>query len=311
MRIVFFGTPNFAKIILEYLFDQKVEIAAVITRPDKPRGRSNKPASSPVKEYALTHNLPLYQPPKASDPEFASFLKTLHADFFVVAAYAEILKENILEIPRLGCVNVHGSILPKYRGAAPVPRSIMEGETESGVTIMKMALQMDAGAILAVRKVPIPLEMSAGELMESLANVGKSALIEVLQEVEQGKAHPIEQDIGAVTYAKKLTPQDAQVDWNLSSLAIHNQIRGCNPNPGAWCWVKIKGESKRLLIKKSLPLSSLHGQPGEIIAGAPSELLIACGSGAISLLEVQLEGKKALPIGDFLRGTPLSQIKFN
>lgn len=311
MRIVFFGTPNFSKIILEYLFDQKVEIAAVITRPDKPRGRSNKPASSPVKEYALSHHLLLYQPPKASDPEFAAFLKTLHADFFVVAAYAEILKENILEIPRLGCINVHGSILPKYRGAAPVPRSIMEGETETGVTIMKMALQMDAGAILAIRKLSIPLEMTAGELMESLANVGKSALIEVLQEVEQGRSQPIEQDLSAVTYAKKLTPQDAQVNWNPSSLVVHNQIRGCNPNPGAWCWIKIKGDSKRLLIKKSLPLPSPHGQPGEIISGPSSELFVACGSGAISLLEVQLEGKKQMSIGDFLRGTPLSQIKFN
>src|ERR1700733_11440692 len=181
LRIVVFGTPQFAKTILEYLLDKDVEIAAVVTRPDKPRGRSNQPAPSPVKVLALSKQLPLFQPAKASDPEFSAFLKTLRADFFVVAAYAEILKQDILEIPRLGCINVHGSILPKLRGAAPVQRAIMAGETESGVTIMKMALQMDAGDILDVRKTSIPLEMNAGELMAALANLGKVALWEILQ----------------------------------------------------------------------------------------------------------------------------------
>jgi methionyl-tRNA formyltransferase len=310
LRIVFFGTPHFARTILEYLLDQNVEVAAVVTRPDKPRSRSNRLTFMPVKELALAKHLPLYQPPKASDPDFAAFLKTLHADFFIVAAYAEILKENILEIPRLGCINVHGSILPKYRGAAPVQRSIMAGETETGVTIMKMALQMDAGDILAIRKTPIPLEVTAGELMEVLADLGKVALWEVMQGIEKGTLRPMKQDPAQASFAKKLTPADAEIDWSRPCEVVHNQIRGVNPNPGAWCWVEIKGERKRLLVKKTLPYASLMGLPGEIVSKAPSELVVGCLHGSVRLLEVQLEGKKALAADAFLRGIPLDRIKF-
>lgn len=310
MRIVFFGTPQFAKTILEYLFSQRVEIAAVVTRPDKPRGRSSKPAFSAVKEFALAHNLPLYQPQKASEVSFAEFLKTLHADYFIVAAYAEILKGNVLEIPKGGCINVHGSLLPKYRGAAPVQRAIMEGESETGVTIMKMALQMDAGDILAVRHVPISLEMTAGELMEVLADVGKVALFEVMQELPKGNLHPQSQDLSKVTFAKKITPEDAMIDWTLSCMRVHNQIRGVTPNPGAWCWVEIHGEKKRLLVKKTLPYPTLSGSAGEILSKTDKELIVACGSGSLRLLELQLEGKKKLPADVFLRGIPLDSLRF-
>lgn len=282
---------------------------AVVTRPDKPRGRSDKPAFSPVKECALSHHLPLYQPSKASDPQFADFLKTLNADFFIVAAYAEILKENVLEIPRLGCLNVHGSLLPKYRGAAPVQRSIMSGETETGVTIMKMALQLDAGDILATVRTPIPNDMSAGELMDVLAQLGKVALWEVMQGLEKGTAHSTKQDSSQVTTAKKITPGEAEINWNQPCLALHNTIRGVNPNPGAWCWVEIKGVKKRLLVKKTLPDHS-SGSPGEILSKTPSELVVGCAQGALRILELQLEGKKPMPADAFLRGIPLSLIKF-
>jgi methionyl-tRNA formyltransferase len=308
LRIVFFGTPQFAKTILEYLVAQGFDIAAVVTRPDKPKGRSSQPVPTPVKEYALAHNLPVYQPQKASEPEFASFLKTLQADVFVVAAYAEILKQNILDIPPKGCFNVHGSILPKYRGAAPVQRSIMAGESETGVTIMKMALQLDAGDILAIHKLPIPLEMTAGELMDALANLGKVALVEVLNNLDH--IIPTKQDPSQVTQAKKITPEDAEINWNQPALAIHNQIRGVTPNPGAWCWILLKGEKKRLLVKKTLPEPSLKGTPGSIVSQKPSEMVVACASGSLRLLEVQLEGKKALPTDAFLRGFSLPQITF-
>jgi methionyl-tRNA formyltransferase len=306
---VFFGTPQFAKTILAYLLEQGVDVAAVVTRPDKPRGRSNKPAPSPVKEFALLKNIPLYQPSKASEPEFAAFLKSLNVDFFIVAAYAEILKDFILEIPRLCCLNVHGSILPKYRGAAPVQRSIMAGERETGVTIMQMAVKMDAGDILAIRKTPIPLEMTSGELMDVLADLGKVALWEVMQQIEKGSAHPIKQDAAQATLAKKIIPEDAEVDWSVPSDVVHNQIRGVTPNPGAWCWVEIKGDKKRLQIKKALP-SPIKGQPGEILSKNRSELVVGCGEGSLSLLEIQLEGKKTMVAEEFLRGIPLDKIKF-
>jgi len=309
LRIVFFGTPQFAQTILEYLIQQQAEIVAVVTRPDKPRGRSATLVPTPVKQCALTHHLPVYQPDKASSPEFSSFLKTLDADLFVVAAYAEILKQHVLDIPKKGCINVHGSILPKYRGAAPVQRSIMEGETETGVTIMKMALQMDAGDILMIRKTPIPLEMTAGELMDTLADLGKKALWEVLQNLEH--ITPQKQDASLTSHAKKITPEDAQVSWDHPALHVHNQIRGVTPNPGAWCWVEVKGEKKRLLIKKTLPQKNPFGTPRQIVSRTPTELLVACQEGCLSILELQLEGKKTMPVADFLRGFPLTSINFN
>lgn len=283
-------------------------MVAVVTRPDKPRGRSGTPAPTAVKEAALHHNLPVYQPQKASTPEFAEVLKGLNADVFVVAAYAEILKQNILDIPPLGCINVHGSILPKYRGAAPVQRAIMAGESETGVTIMKMALEMDAGDILAIRKVNIPLEMTAGQLMDALADIGKDALWEVLQALPHASA--TRQDPSEATHAKKITPEDTFVDWNKPSRMLHNQIRGVTPNPGAWCWIKVKKEKKRLSLKKTLPLEVPQGNPGEIVSRSTSELVIACGEGSLQLLEIQLEGKKAMSVDQFLRGTPLTQLSF-
>lgn len=309
MRIVFFGTPLFAQVILEYLLNQKCEIAAVVTRPDKPSGRSSKIIFSPVKQFALDHHLSLFQPPKASDPAFAEILKTFEADYFVVAAYAEILKANILEIPKIACINVHGSLLPKYRGAAPVQRSIIEGEKETGVTIMKMALQLDAGEILAVRKTAIEPNMNAGELMDHLAHLSQEVLWEVLIGLQRGAIQPIPQDHEQASYAKKLTSQEAKVDWKEPAELNHNKIRGFNPNPGAWCWVEIKGEKRRLLIKRAL-LSSFHGVPGEILSTAQLELIVGCGQGSLQLLEIQLEGKKQLTAQEFLRGTSLDKIKF-
>jgi methionyl-tRNA formyltransferase len=309
MRIVFFGTPLFAKTILEYLLKQDCEIVAVVTRPDKAKGRSSELVFSPVKTFALEHQIPLFQPPKASDPSFVPLLKELNADFFVVAAYAEILKESVLQLPKMGCINVHGSILPKYRGAAPVQRAIIAGETESGVTIMKMAAQLDAGDILAIRKTSIPATMSAGELMEVLANLGKEALWEVLLALTKGTAKAIPQDVSQASYAKKLLPQEGEIDWNRPAESNHNQIRGFTPNPGAWCWVVIKGEKKRLLIKKALPHPS-SGIPGEILPSLKTELIIACQTGSLSLLEVQLEGKKQMSAAEFLRGISKEKINF-
>ncbi|MCH9625737.1 MAG: Methionyl-tRNA formyltransferase [Chlamydiales bacterium] len=310
MRIVFFGTPKFAQTILDYLLEKGVEIVAVISRPDKPRGRSKKLISSPVKELALSKSLPIYQPTKASDPDFADFLRSLNADLFVVAAYAEILRQNILDIPKLGCINVHASILPKFRGAAPIQRAIMEGESVSGVTIMKMALKMDAGDILAIAKTSITPEMTAGELTEILADLGKVALMDVIKDLEEGRMEGTQQDPTQVTFAGKLTLEDGLINWARACEVVHNHVRGVTPKPGAWCWITVKGEKKRLLIKRACSAENVRGKPGEIVSENSNELVVACASGGIRLLEVQLEGKKRMAIKAFLQGNSLQDLCF-
>ncbi len=310
MRAVFFGTPSFAATILKYLLEKGVEVVAVVTKPDKPQGRYLQPRFSPVKELALERALPLYQPPKASAPEFASVLKELKADLFIVAAYAEILKENLLEMPLKKCINVHASILPKYRGAAPVQRAIMEGEKETGVTIMQMAKELDAGGILSIVKTAITDQMTAGELMEKLAILGAVALYEVIEKLDKGTVAVQMQDPAQVTYAKKISIEDTKISWNRPAFQVHNQIRGVTPHPGAWCLVEIKGVSKRLLIKKGAIESQYAGKPGEILSKNGSELVIGCSQGAFRILELQIEGKKKMASDEFLRGIQLANLNF-
>lgn len=309
MRIVFFGTPHFAAIILNYLIEQPVEIAAVVSRPDKPKGRSKKPQPTALKSVAKQHNIPIYQPKKASDPEFVAFLKTLDADLFIVAAYAEILKENILTLPHLGCINVHGSILPQYRGAAPVQRALMAGEKQTGVSIMKMVLEMDAGDVYSIVKIPIPEEMTAGELFDEMAGIGAKALWDVMQKLEKGEIQAIAQDHTQATFAKKVTPEDGEIDWKKPVQEIHNQIRGLTPNPGAWCWACVRGMKKRLNIKKARAVSKHFGQPGGFVV-LQSKLLVNCKEGALELVEVQLEGKKPMFAEVFLRGVQAQNLSF-
>ena len=302
MKIVFFGTPAIAAAILNSLLDHAVDVVAVVTRPDKPVGRKKELVPPPVKRLALERNLPVYQPPKASDPSFVSFLKELGADLFVVAAYSEILKENLLETPPLGCINVHASLLPKYRGAAPIERCIMAGEKESGVTIMKMDKGLDTGGMLKVVKTPIGPDMNAGELALKLIEIGSEALLDVIQNFEAYT--PVPQPDEPTVYAKKLSPEDGQILWDAPAEEIYNRIRGVSPKPGAWCMVQVRGEQKRLKVKRAR-LSSLKGEAGRVV-GEP--LIIACQTGAIELLNVQLEGKKELSSELFVRG--IDNIKF-
>ncbi|MCP5469670.1 MAG: methionyl-tRNA formyltransferase [Chlamydiales bacterium] len=307
MKIVFFGTPEFAKRILEALLKSEHEVAAVVTNPDKAVGRSKELRPSPVKLLAEEHSIPIYQPHKASNPEFASFLETLGAELFIVAAYGEIFKENLLEMPPKGCINVHASLLPLYRGAAPIQRAIMAGEKETGITIMKMAAQLDAGDMLNVAKISIDDDMVAGELFEKLASLGGHALVETLNNLDS--IEPIVQDNRETTYAKKLTKEDGKLDWEKSAKDVYNQFRGVSPKPGAWCEVEVSGKAKKMLIKKARRCADCGHRSGEILSD--SELIIACGGGgSLKLLEVQLEGKRALTAHDFLKGTPRSILKF-
>lgn len=301
MKIIFFGTPPFSATVLEYLLSHGHNIVAVVTKPDRPKGRSNAPQPSAVKQLALKHHLPLLQPLKSSSPEGAKELEAFDADLFIVVAYSEILKENLLSMPRLGCINVHASILPKYRGAAPIQRSIMEGDKETGVTIMYMAKELDAGDILSIAKIPITEDMTAGELTEQLSHVGAKALHDTLIELKNGTLKRERQDPKKVTLAPKLASEDGKINWDRPAEVVYNHIRGVTPKPGAWCWIHIKDQKKRFSIKKARLEKHMQGIPGTLLVNN-KEYFIACREGAILLLEVQPEGKSSMTTEAFFRG---------
>lgn len=308
LRVVFFGTPEIAAIILEELAKKDVDILAVVTRPDREAGRSLKLKEPPVKILASKLELPLYQPEKASSSEFLETLRAMKADLFIVAAYSEIFKENFLLLPRLGCINVHPSLLPKYRGAAPIERAIMAGEKETGVTIMAMNPRIDAGNILAVGKIAIDDEMTGGELTLKLAHLGSEMLSKVILAIERGNCPSIAQNDQEATPAPKLTREEEKIDWHKSAEALHHLIRALSPKPGAFAQITIKGNSKRLLIKKAKYEPLLEGPIGKILS--IDGLVVGTSKGALRLLEVQLEGKKAMAISDFLRGYSKDEIFF-
>jgi len=306
MKVIFFGTPPFAANVLTFLIDHNIEVVAIVTKPDKPQGRSGKPAFSAVKKVALEKypSIPLHQPEAASDANFAEKLRTYDADLFIVVAYGEIMKENLLQMPRLSCLNVHSSLLPKYRGAAPMQFALLNGDTKSGVTIMEMALKMDAGDIIAQKIVPIPDDMNLEELEAALCEAGCLALLEVIHAFEKGPVSKTPQDHSQATYVKKIDPSMAQITWTEPASVLHNRIRAFSPKPGAWCTVEINGQSKRLKILRSCVSKTHQGSPGETVEYDKKNWTVACGEDALELLEVQLEGKKRMEIEDFLRGYP-------
>ncbi len=305
LRLIFFGTPPIAAKALTYLIENGCEVCAVVTKPDKAKGRSGTPTPTPVKQVAMQYSLPFFQPEKASDPVFAQALTEFKADLFVVVAYGEILKENILNMPPLGCINLHASLLPKYRGAAPMQRAIMEGEKESGVTIIRMVRKMDAGALIKRQKISIEPNDTAAHLEEKIGSIGSHLLLQVLFEFEKGSIIEEVQDESLVTFAPKIELEDCEIDWSRPAQEIHNLIRGANPHPGAWCRVRVKGETKRLKILES-QLEEGLGNPGVILScTSKGGLVLACGRGALRLLQVQLEGKRAMSAFDLTRGTTL------
>lgn len=304
MRIVFFGTSSFSVTILKHLLASSHSVVAVVTRPDKPQGRSLKLAPPPVKMWLQENapSIPLHQPAKASAQEFVALMQSACPDVFVVAAYGEIMKSSLLGVPRLGPINVHASLLPKWRGAAPIQRSLMAGETETGVTIMKMVLEMDAGDMLATAKVHVPLEMNHAELEHLLATAAEAPLLQVLSQLENGMAHPVPQDMAQVTFAPKITSIDAIIDWTKPAIDIHNQIRALAPEPGAWTEIEVGKETKKLKIKRSMVVEHPSSNSKSTHFLNQKEWVVGCGKNLLKLLDVQLEGKKNLPVGDFLRG---------
>lgn len=310
MKVIFLGTPDFAAHILHDLLMQGIDVAAVVTKPDRPKGRSLDPVPTPVKLVALAHQppVPVYQPEKASQPGFSEVLAPYQADLFVVVAYGEILKPHLLTIAKYGCINVHPSLLPKYRGSAPIQRSIMEGDQETGVTIMRLSEKMDAGDILKVVKMPISLEATYGELEKKLCEAGSKALVDVIHSFEKGPLEGIKQDHTQATPAPKIELEECQIDWKKPSHFIHNLVRGVNPQPGAWTWVDFKGKRLRLKINRTKPHRG-HGNPGTIIEYG-NAFVVACGEGSLEVLDLQLEGKRAMSAQEFMRGIAREQLLF-
>lgn len=314
MRIVFFGTPLFAAHVLEHLLQHRMPIVAVISKPDRPKGRSGTPVPTPVKRVALAHHtpLPLYQPEIVSDLAFADVLRAYKADLFVVVAYGEIIKQHLLEMPHRACINLHASLLPKYRGAAPIQRCLIEGEQETGVTIMHMVKKMDAGDMIKKTHVLIGPETTFGELEHSLCEVGKQTLLEVLHAFETGEPSRDPQDHTQATFAPKIELEDCEIQWSRSAQELHNLVRGVNPYPGAWCYITVRGEKKRLKISQTRPLFCEKTTPGILLNSDQTKgnLLIATGDQALELREVQLEGKKSMSSEELTRGISRFELSF-
>lgn len=303
IRTVFMGTPAFALPTLEGLMDAGVHLCAVFTQPDRPKGRGKKTTPPPVKELAAQRGIPVFQPLKLRDPKAVSDLKELAPDLIVVVAYGQILPQAVLEIPRYGCINVHASLLPRYRGAAPINRAVMDGAEETGVTTMLMDVGLDTGDMLIKRSTAIGPEETAGTLHDRLARLGQEAMTETLHRLCAGTLKAEPQDEGASSYAPMLKKEEGRIDWGRSAAAIHNQVRGLDPWPGAYTtW-----EGTPLKIARTLPeAEGKAGAPGTVLSAGPEGVRIACGTGVLRVGALQLPGKKMLSAADFLRGNPLS-----
>lgn len=301
MRIVFMGTPDFAVGSLQALCESgKHEILAVVTQPDRPKGRGNKLLQTPVKEYALAQGLTVYQPQKVKTPEFVELLHELQPELIVVAAFGQFLSKEILELPKYGCINVHASLLPKYRGAAPIQYAIIKGEKESGVTIMQMDIGMDTGAMLDKVVVPIAENTTMGELHDALREQGAALLLEVIDKIAAGTAVAEPQDNEQATYATLLDRSMEHIDWSKTAQEVHNLIRGFNPVPSTFTKLP-NGKSLKIWGSKMTDKSSAAAA-GTVIETGKHSFFVACGEGVLEITEVQPESKKRMPAQVFLNG---------
>ena len=301
MRIVFMGTPDFAVGSLQALCESgKHEILAVVTQPDRPKGRGNKLLQTPVKEYALAQGLTVYQPQKVKNLEFVELLHGLQPELIVVAAFGQFLSKEILELPKYGCINVHASLLPKYRGAAPIQYAIIKGEKESGVTIMQMDIGMDTGAMLDKVVVPIAENTTMGELHDALREQGATLLLEVIDKIATGTAVAEPQDDAQATYATLLDRSMEHIDWSKTAQEVHNLIRGFNPAPSTFTKLP-NGKSLKIWGSKMTGKSSAAAA-GTVIETGKHSFFVACGEGVLEITEVQPESKKRMPAQVFLNG---------
>lgn len=305
LRIVFMGTPELAATSLRVLLRASAfQIIAVVTQPDQPKGRGLRLQPSPVKEIALEMNLPVLQPNRARDESFIQALGKLQPDLIAVAAYGQILPKAVLDLPRWGCLNVHTSVLPQYRGAAPIQWALLNGDTETGVTIMKMDEQMDTGEILAIEKISIRPDDNAQTLHDRLAELGAALLLRTIPDYVSGKIEARPQPTAGVSYAPKIKKSDGQIDWTQPAGAIRNRIRALVPWPGA-CTRLSNAPSSPLLKIWSAEVVMRTGPPGTILEADRNGVVVACGADALSLQVLQREGGRRMSVQDFLAGHPL------
>ncbi len=298
-NIIFMGTPDFAVPCLDKLH-QNYNVTAVITQPDRPKGRGQHLAKSPVKVYAEEHNLPVYQPEKIKTAEFTEKLRQMQPDLIIVVAFGQILSQEILDIPKFGCINVHASLLPRWRGAAPIHWSIIGGDTETGVTTMYMDAGLDTGDMILKAKTVITPEMTTAQLHDALMMQGADLLIETIQSIENGTVSREKQDDSLSCYAKMLNNDNCRIDWTKSAQEVHNLVRGLNSWPIAY--TTLNGKKFKIWQTKIVDVDTTGKTPGQIIDLTKKGIIIATGNGAIELLQIQPPNKAKMPASSYING---------
>lgn len=316
MKIVFMGTPDFAVASLEALVGAGHVVSAVVTQPDRQKGRDRKVQFSPVKECALAHGLPVFQPERIRAAEAVEKLKEFEADIFVVAAFGQILSKEILDMPKYGCINIHASLLPRYRGASPIQYAILNGDDTTGVTIQQMDEGVDTGDILAMKAIPVEKEDTGGSLFEKLSKLGAELLVKTLPRIEAGEIIPVKQREEDAVHVRMLNKNMGKIDWEKEAEVLERLVRGMNPWPSAYCTFRnksLKVWRSEVLKEEQKGESSIGGlfrhnagknafRPGEVVLVTKDDIHVQTGKGVLVLKEVQLEGKKRMPVRDFLLG---------
>lgn len=300
IRTVFMGTPDFALATFEGLIEAGLDLVGVYTQPDRPKGRGRKMAAPPVKELALQHGIPVFQPRRLRDEQTVAELTTLKPDLIVVVAYGQILPQSVLDLPKYGCINVHASLLPRHRGAAPINKVIIDGDEVAGVTTMMMDIGLDTGDMLVKRSLPILPHETAGQLHDRLSLLGCEAMAETIARLCAGTLSREVQDDSLSTYASMMKKEDGCVDWTQAATTIHNLVRGLDPWPAAY--TTLEGVTVKI---SATSLCDGEGQPGTILRADSDGVIVACGQGALKVNGLQLPGKKRLSAADFVRGRAL------
>lgn len=305
MRIVFMGTPDFSVPTLESLAASRHEVVAVVTQPDKPKGRGKEIQMTPVKEAALAHQIPVYQPVRARESAFVEEMRALKPDMMVVIAFGQILSKELLEVPKYGCVNIHASLLPKYRGAAPIQWAVINGDKETGITTMMMDVEMDTGDMLEKMVVELDPEETGGSLFDRLSLLGGDLILSTLEKLENGTIKPEPQNHAEATYVKKISKSMGDIDWTQDAVIIERLVRGLNPWPSAF--TRLNG--KMLKIWKAQVLyqdaQTEKAACGQVLKAEKDGIEVQTGNGILKILELQLEGKKRMDAAAFLRGFPV------
>jgi methionyl-tRNA formyltransferase len=306
LRIVFMGTPALAATVLDALLrEAKFNVVTVVTQPDQPKGRDLKLQPPPVKELALARSVPVLQPQRAKDPHFIDQARALAPDLIAVAAYGQILPQALLDVPKFGCLNVHTSLLPKYRGAAPIQWAILNGDTETGVTIMKMDAGLDTGDMVSEQRTPIRDDDTAQTLHDRLAQIGGELLVRIIPGYVSGELPPKPQPKEGVSYARKITKEDGKLDWFQSARVLWNRVRGLTPWPGTYTFLQRTPAPVLLKILRAEVASHSSGAAGVVLSADRHGIVVGCGEGALRILELQREGGKRLDSSQFLLGLPI------